>query len=56
MGWKESIIMDEKLKFIARYLEGETVTDLSKEYGVSRTTGHNLIKRYRQMGSEALVV
>ena len=55
MGWKESTIMDEKLKFIARYLEGETITDLSKEYGVSRTTGHNLIRRYRQMGSEALL-
>ncbi len=47
--------MDEKLKFIARYLEGETITDLCKDFGVSRTTGHNLVKRYRQMGSEALV-
>jgi transposase len=55
MGWKESTIKDEKLKFITRYLEDETITDLCKEFGVSRTTGHNLIKRYRQMGSEALV-
>ncbi len=55
MSWKESTIMDEKLKFIARHLEGESVTSLCKEFGVSRTTGHNLIKRYREMGSEALV-
>ena len=55
MSWKESTIMDEKLKFIARYLEGETITKLCQDFGVSRTTGHNLIKRYRQMGSEALV-
>lgn len=55
MSWKESTIMDEKLKFIARHLEGETVTSLCKEFGVSRTTGNNLIKRYREMGSEALV-
>ncbi len=47
--------MDEKLKFIARYLEGETITSLSREFGVSRTTGHNLVNRYREMGSEALV-
>ena len=44
MSWKESTIVDEKLKFIARHLEGETITELCKEFGVSRTTGHNLIK------------
>ena len=55
MSWTECSIMDEKLKFIARYLEGETITSLSREFGVSRTTGHSLIKRYREMGSEALV-
>jgi transposase InsO family protein len=55
MGWQECSVMDEKLKFIARYLEGETITSLCKEFEVSRTTGHGLIKRYREMGSEALV-
>ena len=55
MSWQECSVMDEKLKFIARHLEGESITSLCKEFGVSRTTGHNLIKRYRQMGSEALV-
>lgn len=55
MSWKECSIMDEKLKFIARHLEGESMTDLCREFGISRTTGHNLLKRYRQMGSEALV-
>lgn len=55
MSWLECSKMDEKLKFIARYLEGETITSLSREFGVSRTTGHNLIRRYREMGCEALV-
>lgn len=55
MAWRESSKMDEKLKFIARHLEGESVSSLCKEFGISRTTGHNLIKRYRTMGSEALV-
>jgi len=55
MSWKECSVMDEKLKLIARYLEGETITSLCKEFDVSRTTGHGLIKRYREMGSEALV-
>lgn len=28
MGWKECNKMDEKLKFIARYLEGEKIAPL----------------------------
>ena len=55
MAWRESSKMEEKLIFIARYLEGESITSLCKEFSVSRTTGHNLIKRYREMGSKALV-
>jgi transposase InsO family protein len=55
MSWQERSVMDEKLKFIARYLEGESISSLSREFGVSRTTGHSLVKRYREMGSEALV-
>ena len=53
MSWKECSVMDEKLKFITQYLESETITSLCKEFDVSRTTGHGLIKRYREMGSEA---
>ena len=55
MGWKESCKMDEKLKFIARYLEGEKIAPLCREFGVSRTTGHKLIQRYKTMGQIALV-
>lgn len=55
MGWKEYRKMDEKLKFIARYLEGEKIAPLCRDFGVSRVTGHNLIKRYKMMGQCALV-
>lgn len=55
MGWKEYSKMDEKLKFIARYLEGEKIAPLCRDFGVSRVTGHNLIKRYKMMGQCALV-
>src|SRR5690606_12835973 len=55
MGWMECNKMDEKLKFIARYLEGEKVAPLCREFGVSRTTGHKLIERYKLMGQCALV-
>lgn len=55
MGWTECNKMDEKLKFIARYLEGEKIAPLCREFGVSRTTGHKLIERYKMMGQCALV-
>ena len=55
MGWKEYSKMDEKLKFIARYLEGEKIALLCRGFGISRVTGHNLIKRYKMMGECALV-
>lgn len=55
MAWEECNIMDQKLKFIARYLEGERISALAKEFGVSRQTAHKLIRRYKTMGECALV-
>jgi putative transposase len=55
MGWKECSLMDEKLKFIARLLEGEKMAPLCREFGISRKTGHKLWNRYREMGNEALI-
>jgi putative transposase len=47
--------MDEKLKFIARYLEGEKMAPLCREFGITRPTGYKLIDRYKMMGQCALV-
>lgn len=55
MGWKECNKMDEKLKFIARFLDGEKIAPLCREFGISRATGHKLIDRYKLMGQCALV-
>ncbi len=55
MGWKECSKMDEKLKFIARYLEGEKMAPLCREFGITRPTGYKLIDRYKMMGQCALV-
>ena len=55
MGWKEYGKMDQKLKFIARYLEGEKIAPLCREFEISRPTAYSLIKRYKMMGECALV-
>jgi transposase InsO family protein len=54
MPWKESSVMEERLRFIARLLEGEAMTDLCREFGISRKTGYKIFDRYKEHGLEAL--
>ena len=53
MPWKDCPVMEERLRFVARLLEGETMTDLCREFGISRKTGYKLFNRYRDVGVEA---
>ena len=39
--------MDERVKFVARLLDGETMSALCREFGISRKTGYKLYARYR---------
>jgi transposase InsO family protein len=54
MPWKETSVMDERLRFVARLLEGEAMTDLCREFGISRKTGYKIFDRYQQDGPVAL--
>ncbi len=54
MPWKESSVMDERLRFVARLLEGEAMSDVCRAFGISRKTGYKLLKRYREEGPLAL--
>jgi transposase len=54
MPWKECHVMDERLRFVARLLEGETMTTLCQEFGISRKTGYKLYQRYRRVGVQCL--
>jgi len=54
MPWKACSVMEERLRFVARLLEGETMTDLCRAFGISRKTGYKLLARYRDEGSAAL--
>lgn len=46
--------MDERLKFIARLLQGEKMAPLCREYGISRKTGYKIYERYKECGLEGL--
>ncbi|MGH6794761.1 MAG: helix-turn-helix domain-containing protein [Methylocella sp.] len=54
MPWKVSSVMDERLRFVARLLEGEEMTGLCREFGISRKTGYKIYGRYKELGLEAL--
>ena len=54
MPWKECSVMEERLRFIARLLEGEAMTDVCREFGISRKTGYKILARYKDEGSAAL--
>ena len=46
--------MEERLRFVARLLEGEGMSDVCREFGISRKTGYKIFNRYREEGPEAL--
>lgn len=54
MPWRELNKLTERMRFIGRYLDGERISELCREHGISRQTGHALVKRYEQFGPEAL--
>jgi hypothetical protein len=47
MPWQECHIMDERLRFVARLLEGEKMAPLCAEFGISRKTGYKIYDRYK---------
>jgi len=53
MPWKECSVMEERLRFVARLLEGEEMSGLCREFGISRKTGYRLWSRYKDQGLEA---
>ena len=55
MPWKECKRMDERLRFVARLLEGEKMAALCREFGISRPTGYKVFNRYKNLGLEGLI-
>lgn len=54
MPWKECNVEDERLRFVARLLDGEKMAGLCREFGISRKTGYKIFNRYRDTGLEGL--
>jgi len=54
MPWKECSVVEERLRFVARVLEGEPMAAVCREFGISRKTGYKIFDRYKEYGLEAL--
>src|SRR5580704_2807761 len=54
MPWKECSVVDERLRFVARLLDGEPMAEVCRSFGISRKTGYKIFSRYREHGLEAL--
>jgi putative transposase len=54
MPWKECKPMDERLKFVARLLDGEKMSVVCRDFGISRPTGYKIFNRYKDLGLEGL--
>jgi len=54
MPWRETSVMEERLCFVARLLEGEGMSQVCRHFGISRKTGYKILNRYNDDGLEAL--
>jgi len=46
--------MDERLRFVVRLLDGESMSEVCREFGISRKTGYKIFSRYKDQGTDAL--
>jgi putative transposase len=46
--------MDERLRFVARVIEGEKMAVICRDFGISRKTGYKIFERYKDCGLEGL--
>ena len=55
MPWKELTIMEQKLEFICEWRTGNyTITELCKNFEISRPTAYKIIARFENEGYEGL--
>jgi putative transposase len=54
MPWQECSKVDERLRFVARLLEGEKMAELCREFEISRKTGYKIYNRFKDCGLHGL--
>jgi transposase InsO family protein len=43
-------VRDQRVEFVVRVSRGESISELCREFGISRPTGHLWVRRFRELG------
>ena len=43
-------MIDERMRFVIRLTDGESMASLCREFGISRKTGYKIFERYKEHG------
>jgi transposase len=54
MPWRACSVTEERLRFVARLLEGEGMSEVCRAFGISRKTGYKIFNRYQDEGLDAM--
>src|SRR5262249_18754360 len=54
MPWKERSIVEERMRFVLRLKDGESMASVCREFGISRVSGYKIYDRYKECGLEGL--
>ncbi len=46
--------MEERMRFVLRLKDGESMASLCREFGISRVTGYKIYERYKECGLKGL--
>ncbi len=54
MPWRKCSVMDERMRFVIRLKDGESMASLCREFQISRKTGYKIYERHQECGLEGL--
>lgn len=54
MPWSTRTVEEDRLRFVARLLDGESMSAVCRSFGISRKTGYKIFNRYNEEGLDAL--
>ena len=50
MPWRAKGMREQRVEFVVRVSRGESISELCREYGISRPTGYLWVRRFREQG------
>jgi hypothetical protein len=50
MPWKERSVVEERMRFVLRLKDGESMASLCREFGISRVTGYKSLIATKSAG------